>query len=310
MNNLKSFPEMANSGKIDVKSTYEFIYRNEINSSLKVKLKHYLRIIIYKKQLNEIYRFFLTDSFSFLSSIDAGLLDKIFRPYISKQYSVHDRVRVLKEHYKFVSNINGHILKSVFDPHGVEIGHLCNDEYKLVLRHDGTFRKEGELSVSILDSQSNTRMYSCAFSFGKERNRYAMFIGAVQGPEKDVVDAALKTKEITKKTHGIMPKNLVVIVAMMIAKFYNINHDFYAIRSCSHIYQSLRYNMSKNRVSFDYDSLWAEFDAIEYDRSFVKIADYQRKDIASVPSKKRSEYRKRFSLLDEINENILKMNRS
>ncbi len=299
----KSWLELIESDEISCFSTFKHIYPEGEEHSLKVKLKHYLRFYIYRKHLYQVFELFRGERLYFLPQKDRGLLDRIFRPYISKNFSVKQRVKMLVEHYQFVSQVNVGFYDRIYRENGAHLFNI-SEQFNVVITHDGTFRKEGELNVSIMEVDSGIRVYSCAFNFGIMNEKYALFIGTVQGPERRLVNSFAKIKLLTKLSYGLMPKNLVVMLAMMISNNYGI-HNYFGIKNSSHIYSAKRYKISKNRVLFDYDSLWQEFNGINYDDSFMEIFNYRRKPLELIPSKKRSEYKKRFEFIDEANKSIV-----
>ena len=46
---------------------------------------------------------------------------------------------------------------------GIALGHYPQSGCRILLRHDGTFRREAELALSIVNGEGQ-RLYSCAFS--------------------------------------------------------------------------------------------------------------------------------------------------
>lgn len=132
-----------------------------------------------------------------------------------------------------------------------------------MLRHDGTFRREAELALSIVDPQGK-RLYSCAFSLAGTPNRLAVVIGSVQGPEPCIEQAQDKVRALTKEGHGLRPKSLVVMLVMQLAEAMQAEH-ISAVRMKAHIYQARRYSKKKKAcLQADYDELWQEFGAIDW----------------------------------------------
>ncbi|MFA7261266.1 MAG: DUF535 family protein, partial [Aeromonas bestiarum] len=170
---------------------------------------------------------------------------------------------------------------------------------RIILRHDGTFRREAELALSIVDPQGK-RLYSCAFSLAGTPKRLAVVIGSVQGPEPCIEQAQDKVRALTKEGHGLRPKSLVVMLVMQLAEAMEAEH-ISAVRMKAHIYQARRYSKKKKAcLQADYDELWQEFGAIDLDDNFVRLQPAQRKPLEEIASKKRAMYRRRYEWLDQL----------
>ncbi len=73
----------------------------------------------------------------------------------------------------------------------------------------------------------------------------------------------------------------------------------YGISNTHHIYKS--HKKTEQRIHFDYDNFWCDFTDQPLENAWFSIACYYpRKAIADIKSKKRSMYRKRYEMLDNI----------
>lgn len=125
-------------------------------------------------------------------------------------------------------------------------------------------------------------------------------IGSLQGPEPAVVEPMALIQQLTKRGFGLRPKSLMVMLAFMLARAWQIDH-LYAIPKAAHVFQAKRYR-HRNGLAMhaDYDELWREFDAIELADNLWQLPSYQRRPLEEIASKKRSMYRQRYGWLDAL----------
>ena len=244
-------------------------------------------MMVIRKHFIKVLELFSRKELSAIPDKHPEVLDKIFRPYMISGSSVAERTKILRDCYELLTKRNTNLLPMIFEPEGLEVFRICGGEYKIIIKSDGTFRKEGELAISIINATNNQRVYSCAFSFCEFENQYVQLIGAVQGPKKSEVNTSASLKYITKECFGLMPKNLVVKTAKIVANLYGVN-TLFSIKSKSHIYQAKRYYSLKRKakVIFDYDALWDEFKSLPLNDDLVEIKAYQKRDLDEIASKK------------------------
>lgn len=261
--------------------------------------KFVLRSLLYRGPLSRIYRLFCEAPLCELPTRYPELLDKPMRPYRFASSSAHQRAAMVEEHYRLMLERFPSLIVPLYLEQGVEVGRIPDSEVRLVLRHDGTFRREAELSLSLLDGEGK-RLYSCAFSLERCGGSLGLVIGSVQGPEPSVDAPQERVRLLTKQCHGLRPKSLVVMLVLMLAESMGANRVS-AIRKCAHIFQAKRYSKKKKEcLQADYDELWGEFGARVLDANFVTLAPLERKPLEEIASKKRAMYRRRYDWLDEL----------
>lgn len=164
-------------------------------------------------------------------------------------------------------------------------------------------RKEGFLTLLLTLSKQG--VYHANFRFGKGFNgEPAMWIGTVQG-YKDGLDNA---KIVTKKMFGYRPKNFIIFLLRHIAAICKVE-SIYAV-SDEGFYANTHLVRGHRAKVAELDPLWEESGgAVCSDKRFFKIPlEEYRKPIEEIKSQKRSQYRKRYDLLDkyqkEVQENL------
>ena len=128
-------------------------------------------------------------------------------------------------------------------------------------------------------------------------------IGGLQGASKDLNEEYIKN--CTKNMYGLFPKKLLFEALCFLEKATKINFIKAAVGNFTHIYTSERYT-SRRTIHSDYDSFWKSLDAFQLENKLWYFPkSIKRKSLEEIPSKKRSQYQKRYNLLDGIEEDIL-----
>ncbi|WP_270804640.1 DUF535 family protein [Aeromonas sp. QDB66] len=240
--------------------------------------KFLLRSLLYRAQLNRVFELFQSAPLRALPARHPELLDKPMRPYRFACSTVNQRVKMVEDHYRLLLGLYPELIDPLYLGEGIVLGHYPDGGWRIVLRHDGTFRREAELALSIVNARGE-RLYSCAFSLA--------------GNEQELVRA------LTRAGQGLRPKSLVVMLVMALAGAMGA-HRVCAVRMKAHIFQARRYSKKKACLQADYDELWQEFGALDQDANFVRLQPVVRKPLEEVAAKKRAMYRRRYEWLDGL----------
>ncbi len=159
---------------------------------------------------------------------------------------------------------------------------------KLVLQYDHRMRFEGQLSLKLL--LNGDEAYFVNFVLDDALVKVA----GIQG----VKDNKGLYKIFTKQLHGLRPQNFIWMVFLTWCKAVGIKQVL-GVHPAWHVYQNEA--KSVNKIGFDYETFWQEVGGNVFDDVwYVLPIDYSHKPIEEIESKKRSMYRKRYALLDEI----------
>ena len=116
----------------------------------------------------------------------------------------------------------------------------------------------------------------------------------MQGPAGS--EAKDTVRRLTKQLHGLRPQQLMTAALQYLAAALGLN----ALGIAHSRQAKLRWKLKK-RVKMNYDHFWQESGAaLGSDGHWHLPAEPQRKDIADIESKKRSMYRKRYQMLDDL----------
>jgi len=231
------------------------------------------------------------------------LVYKIYRPYLSKKFSCDQRVDLLGAHYRFILGNGLSALALRAARASVLLGAVegkSGQAYEVRLSAVDHMEREGDLALQLL--RGGEAVYTCAFSFfalaldTPGQPGYGVFVGCMQGP-RDVRGLEL-IREATRDLHGLRPKNL---MARLLAR---IGHDFGCaeLRLVGNDNRAAWRAARHGKVHADYDALWTELGALrrtDGDHTLACGAPAEP-DLALVPSKKRSEVRKRHETLTRL----------
>ncbi|MBQ8708312.1 MAG: DUF535 family protein [Succinivibrionaceae bacterium] len=252
---------------------------------------------------------------------DPTMLYKIFRPYELSSYTVKERFETLRNHYALLGQ---YLSNQQFDQLGTKEGiHIVDfpvseavpRQYRLVMKYDGTHRREGELTVEIVRDQEHEdgsasleRIFSIAMNIGAAQEKRVLKINSIQGCTPHLPEPLKEIAAATKAAYGLMPRYMMINIAFKIARLADATVVL-GIRSASHIYANSHYSsrVTSEDFRYDYDGQWKEFGAEDFDENYVKLTQPQRTPLEEIPSKKRSQHRKRYAFMDEINASLTKI---
>ena len=225
---------------------------------------------------------------------------KPYRPYINTNWDkkqvikvIGDSIEFLEKKIKFANDF-----KYNKDVVLASVPLKDNTTASVIFHYDYRLRKEGEFTLSLV--KDDNRIISLSFSVEKmEDNKFVACVGCVQGHSLD--DKNL-TKNIHKLMYGIRPKSFIIYVAQMLFKILDCK-DILLVDNNSrpHGRKHLIQLPWIHDISFDNDETWKELGAIKSSNGWFKLPLIpQRKPIDEIKSKKRSEYKKRYNLLDDV----------
>ena len=225
------------------------------------------------------------------------LIYKIYRPYLSDTMDCAQRVQLLQGHYRHVFRLGLGPLSVQAARGAVLLAQVAGKSglpYQLQLRAIEPMEREGELVLQLM--QDGDLVYSCAFSFVPGEQGMMLGVGCMQGPRGE--RGLELIKDATRELHGMRPKNMMVKLLSQVAH----DHGCGQLRLVGNPNRTVRSATRQGKVHADYDALWQELGAV-----LRADGDYQLAsepvcppDLAAIPSKKRSEARKRHETLQAL----------
>jgi len=225
------------------------------------------------------------------------LMYKIYRPYMTLQLPMEARLAALTVHYTtvFERGLGDMVALAAAAPLPlVRFEGRDGGAYDIALRAIAPLEREGELVLQL--READAPLYAVAFTFAERDGKLAVNIGCIQGAKDEGTREAIR--RATRQLHGLRPKQLLVSVIR------HLGHEFGCgeLRLVANANRVVRSALRKGTVHADYDQLWDEMGAIRRaDGDFsLSCAPLAEPDLENVPSKKRSEARRRHSMLASL----------
>ncbi|MCK0204826.1 VirK/YbjX family protein [Ornithobacterium rhinotracheale] len=231
------------------------------------------------------------------------LFFKPFRVYMSTKWSQSQRMKAILDTYYF-SNQNAFLGRVLKTDGFIKIADVCTKERMLYLNigYNDRFRKEGEYVLNLIDAETAIRIYSLSFCFLNDAEGISCMIGCVQGGI-DCSESFLKI--VQKAMHGLRPKSFMVYAIQELAKELGcVQVKGVGNKIQSHNKKHLIHIDFLHKLSFDYNKFWEEAGGGEKEDWYLLPIDYLRKPIEEIKSKKRSQYKRRYEMLDIVAGNI------
>lgn len=233
------------------------------------------------------------------------LFRKIIRPYFDPGWTRKEVLRALRVHFDFVAaRLDASAFVQSCTPAGILLVRFTatsGRHFEVRWVNDGKFSKEGELSLVLCDVQTDQVLSSLTALVVRAPSGpdCSLKIGGVQGADLEADKAVMK--EALKALHGLRPKALLLWVAQEIAGAWGIP-QITAVSNSTHISRHLEYVLNRSRrPALAYDEFWQECGGIpQADGHFVLPLRLVRRPDASLESHKRSQYHKRYAMLDRL----------
>lgn len=167
------------------------------------------------------------------------------------------------------------------------------EDFELYLNINEHQAMEGFWALELRYKPTQELIY--LLTFGKVKQ--SLLIAVIQGPNfegsKDIV------KQLTKKCHGLRPAYL--MVEAMKALTQALGYE--TLLGIPHKYQNKSRVVQSKRYVVDYDAIFAESGGV-LNAYWELPAQVLMKDMDSIPSNKRSMYRKRYAMLSQLQETM------
>ncbi|PHM69851.1 VirK/YbjX family protein [Xenorhabdus kozodoii] len=231
---------------------------------------------------------------------------KLHRPYLSINFKRKQIVGALNEHYQLLfKQLEPAVISKIYDIDAYLLATIQgkNETFLIYIDSLDNLNKEGELSLYITTAE-NVILAKCAFTLLMVDGKQTLFIGVLQGPTKG--DNALEIiRHATKECYGLFPKRLLIEAICRFAEHMNCQ-QILAVSNETHIYRSIRYwHKKKNQMVADYNAFWESLSGVRKENNdFHLPSAIERKSLDEIPSKKRAEYRRRYQLLDALENDI------
>ncbi|WP_338558892.1 VirK/YbjX family protein [Erwinia sp. E_sp_B04_7] len=226
---------------------------------------------------------------------------KIHRPYLYNGMPMAERANAIISHYHYVKQLPSlRLRQAMLTQQGLELIHLNGkngEAFTITLACTGRCEREGE--VNLLFRRDGVQLAMLTFAVTLVNGEQVVMIGGIQGAHRDTPHEMIR--EATKACYGLFPKRLLMETLTLICAATGIK-KIEAVSDSGHIFRSLRYRLKKRRLFHaSYNEFWVSLNAQPVSRKLYALPlVFPRKPLEEIASKKRSEYRKRYDLLDAM----------
>lgn len=254
------------------------------------KLRYYGYKWLYQKQCHQLVDFLNTETqWQSLFTQDYYRINTILTTFCDKRFSASERLTAITANLRLAEEKMGRSLcQQLLDQQNIVLTQLTEDlRLSLSINHIDPF--EGYFSINIRN-QNNERVYDASFTFLSPNK---LLIASIQGPSSG--NAQELVKQATKALHGMRPMFMLVNGFKMLAEKWQCE-----LAGIPHKAQG-KYRLSaRSKILFNYDEFWQENQG-EYRHNYWQLPLHiERKQLEDIASKKRSMYRKRYEMLDQM----------
>lgn len=232
-------------------------------------------------------------------------MEQATRSFFYRDSTFRERVRLIKDHVSFLQKTlkpeHFMTLASVYGTHcGIWRSEYEGKPWSAILKNETGQRKEGMLSLEM--NLGEEHLYQMMFWIAPdEEGKSSLWIGAMQGP--NMGDAREIIKKVTKACFGYRTKNLILYMLQAVARAWGIRR-IYAVTNYG--YYANNHMRSNRKLKTNFGDFWEEAGGTpaKDPRFYLLPLTEPRKSMEEVKTHKRNLYRKRFALLDSIDEEI------
>lgn len=214
----------------------------------------------------------------------------VLRKYCDNRFSKSQRIQAILTNFDLAEKFLGtSLLKALIEQDRLLLAELP-EGLKLYLNINAIDPFEGFLSINIKNEQDEN-VYDASFSFLAPNQ---LLIASIQGPNE--ANSQQLVKSATKSLYGIRPMFMIVNVFKLLSEI--LACELIAIPHKSQA--KYRWN-DFNRLLFNYDEFWQENNGTLNAKGYWQLPlTIERKPLEEIQSKKRSMYRKRYEMLDQL----------
>lgn len=229
------------------------------------------------------------------------MIGALLWPYLSASFDARERLSRIISHYREIDRL-GPPFRFDCDERLVllDLSEIMPG-LKVVLDQPIWFLREGGLVLNLfIDS---FRAFSIAFSLKREEDgSLTAWIGGIQGRNRDDMLETYRT--LTKLMHGLRPRDILLEILKMLLRQWNVA-GLYAVSDRSRHHRHPYFRGAK-QSSQNYDEIWLDRGGVAINPDFFQLPlSAERRDMATIKPNKRSMYRQRFDLLDELEARLL-----
>ncbi len=233
------------------------------------------------------------------------IYNSLYSTYISKKWSLKDKMGVIESHYCATNEF----ARFLYVQQNCYINLIQLDaahgDVRIVVDSPHWMRVEGEVTLSLF--YNDIRLQWLTFSIGLVDENYVFIVGALQGWAGKLGDERESIKkinvELSKKLHQLHPRIFLFYCMKMIARSIHV-HEIWGVSKENHRTKVWHNFFSRNQLK-SYNTFWEDHGgSINHEGFYVISSDKSYKSIDDVPTKKRLLYKKKYQLLDAVEQQL------
>lgn len=225
------------------------------------------------------------------------VLGVVLWPYQCSSWTVEERVSRIVGHFDAVKRTS-----SVFHFGGddklllLDLGDY-REGAKVILDQPRWLLREGHFALNLFNGDH--RSYSLSFSLFEN----TAFIAGLQGRSSPgILDLY---RDMTKDFFGLRPRDFILDLLRIVAKIMGVT-AIHAVADRHRFFRHPYFNGGLNAsIALDYDEIWKDRGGEQVSPThFVLPTQAVRRSFEEIPSKKRNMYRKRYEMLDALEQRL------
>jgi uncharacterized protein VirK/YbjX len=271
--------------------------------AIKSRIMFICRALRYQQLLQEFWSRLTSVSINGRLPVTVDIIGVTEWPYLNNTWDVEQRLERIATHYELLASTSDTLL-GLDKRTAVRVVDLSrfSPGCEILIDRSLWFKREGELVLNLF--RETLRVASLVFVLGRESGVPAIFIGAIQGINRGVSsEESLEVfRNLTKEFEGLRPKSLLVDILRMIASELGIKMLLAVADENRHHRHKYFGPEEQAKLAANYNEMWTEHGGFPstiggFYELPVKAA---RRELADIPAKKRAMYRRRYTMLAEI----------
>lgn len=261
--------------------------------NLKLRAKFLAAAIRHPSLVQEIKAADPTSAFGVLTEEWPDTVGCLLWPYQCASWDPDERFSRIRRHLDVLERFPGLKLGPEEKLVLLDLSRISDDVYVIIDRAKWLAR-EGHLTLSLF--KGDFRAFTISFSLSSGAD-LELFIGGIQGRQGEQMLSLYR--DLTKDFHGMRPRDLMLEVLRIFANAIGVKH-IYAVADAFKVSRH-KYFGERGAPGLFYDDIWEERGGTRIDECRFELPlDGNRRDLEEIAAKKRSMYRKRYEMLDNL----------
>jgi uncharacterized protein VirK/YbjX len=286
-----------------IASAAQRIHSGASPRALKRRVAFICRALKYQQSLRQFWTRLTSVAINGRLPVTVDIIGVTEWPYLNNAWDVEERLERIATHYELLASTSSTLL-GLDKRTAVRVVDLSrfSPGCEILIDRPLWFKREGELVLNLF--RETLRVASLVFVFGRQGGVPAIFIGAIQGINRGVSsEESLEVfRNLTKEFEGLRPKSLLVDILRMIASELGIKMLFAVADENRHHRHKYFGPEEQAKLAANYNEMWSEHGGSPsaIDGFYELPVKASRRELSDIPAKKRAMYRRRYTMLAEI----------